>query len=66
MLDTTKGGTLNGSAISLPGGITALSAPYAPTTSSFDSASAAEGYAYDVANSGACPGTTSIPSSSRT
>jgi len=52
MLDTTKGGTLNGSAISLPGGITALSAPYAPTTSSFDSASAAEGYAYDVANSG--------------
>jgi hypothetical protein len=55
MLDTTKGGTLNGSAISLPGGITALSAPYAPTTSSFDSASAAEGYAYDVANSGALP-----------
>jgi hypothetical protein len=41
-LNTTKGGTLNGSAMSLPGGITALSAPYAPTTSSFDSASAAE------------------------
>jgi hypothetical protein len=55
MLDTTKGGTLNGSAMSLPGGITALSAPYAPTTSSFDTASAAEGYAYDVAHSGALP-----------
>ena len=55
MLHTTKGGTLNGSTMALPGGITALSAPYAPTTSSFDSASAAEGYAYDVAHSGALP-----------
>ena len=55
MLDTTKGGTLNGSMMSLPGGITALSAPYAATTNSFDSASAAEGYAYDVAHSGALP-----------
>jgi hypothetical protein len=55
MLDTTKGGTLNGTTIPLPGGITALSAAYAATTSSFDSASAAGGYAYDVANSGALP-----------
>jgi hypothetical protein len=55
MLDTTHGGTLNGSVMALPGGITALSAPFAPTTSSFDSASAAEGYAYDVAHSGALP-----------
>jgi hypothetical protein len=55
MLDTTKGGTLSGTAMALPGGITALSTPYAPTTSSFDSATAAEGYAYDVAHSGALP-----------
>jgi hypothetical protein len=54
-LDTKKGGTISGTAMGLPGGSTALAAPWVPSTASLASADAAAAYAYDIANSGALP-----------
>jgi hypothetical protein len=55
MLDSNHDGTLNGSGMGLPGGVTALTAPFAPSTTTLSTASAADAYASDVAHSGALP-----------
>jgi hypothetical protein len=55
MLDSSANGTLGGSVMGFPGGATKLSAPWIAATTALATASAAEGYAYDVAHSGALP-----------
>jgi hypothetical protein len=55
MLDSAKSGTLTGTAMTLPGGAKALTAPFDPTTTSIPTMSAADAYAWDVAHSGARP-----------
>jgi hypothetical protein len=55
VLDSNHDGTLNGSAMGLPGGATALTAPWDPSTTALATASAAAGYAYDIVHSGALP-----------
>jgi Bacterial TSP3 repeat len=55
MLDSSKSGSLGGSVMGFPGGATKLSAPWIASTTALATASAAEGYAYDVVHSGALP-----------
>jgi hypothetical protein len=55
LLDANKNGALNGSALALGGGATALSSPWAATTSSLSGQSASSGYSWDVANVGDLP-----------
>jgi hypothetical protein len=54
MLDSNKDGTLNGSAVS-PSGVKVLSSPWASTTKSLTTLSAAAAYSNDVSNSGDQP-----------
>ena len=54
-LDSNKNGTLDGAALGVGGGATALSAPWSSTTASIPATSAAAAYAYVVANAGAYP-----------
>lgn len=54
-LDSSKDGVLNGSALALGGGGVALSAPWASTTGSLTSGSAASAYSFVIANVGALP-----------
>jgi hypothetical protein len=53
-IDNNKDGTLSGTTI-VAMGSTALTAPWAPTTTSLATATAAQAYAYDVAHAGALP-----------
>jgi hypothetical protein len=54
LLDSNNDGTLNGSSTS-PSGVTVLSSPWASTTSSLTTLSAANAYANDIVYSGALP-----------
>jgi len=54
-LDSNKNGVIDGKALAIGGGATALSAPWSPTTSSIPTSSAANAYSYVVANAGAQP-----------
>lgn len=55
LLDSSKDGVLNGSALALGGGAVALSAPWASTTSSLASSSATSSYSFVILNVGALP-----------
>ena len=55
MLDSSNSGMLTGSVMGLPGGATALTAPWTASTTSLATASAAGGYAWDVTYAGALP-----------
>jgi hypothetical protein len=55
ILDGDKNGSLGGTTLGLGGGATALSAPWASTTTAIATQSAAKAYAYDVANAGDLP-----------
>jgi hypothetical protein len=55
LLDSGRSGALTGTAMGLPGGAKALTAPWAPTTDSIPTMSAADAYAWDVAHAGALP-----------
>jgi hypothetical protein len=54
-LDSNRDGALNGAALGLPGGATALSAPWSPTTNSIVTSDATTAYTNDVTRSGALP-----------
>jgi hypothetical protein len=54
-LDSNKDGSLNGSALGVGGGATALTAPWSSTTASIPASSAAAAYASVVAGVGAFP-----------
>lgn len=55
LLDSNKNGALDGSALGLGAGATALSSPWAPTTGSLSGQSASSAYSWDVANVGDLP-----------
>ncbi|GIH18808.1 hypothetical protein Raf01_69800 [Rugosimonospora africana] len=55
LLDSNRDGSLNGSALGLGGGATALSSPWSPLTAGIPAVSAASAYANVVAHSGAMP-----------
>jgi len=55
LLDGNADGSLNGSTLGVGGGATALSSPWAPTTASIPTVSAATAYANVLARSGALP-----------
>jgi len=55
ILDSDKNGSLGGSALGLGGGATALSSPWAPTTTSIATQSAHSAYTWDLANAGDLP-----------
>jgi hypothetical protein len=55
LLDSSNSGTLTGTAMGLPGGAVALTAPWAPTTPSIPTMTAADAYAWNVTHSGALP-----------
>jgi hypothetical protein len=55
LLDSNKNGSLDGSALGLGGGATALSSPWASTTGSLSGQSASSAYSWDVANVGDLP-----------
>lgn len=55
LLDSNKNGTLDGSALGLGAGATALSSPWASTTGSLSGQSASSAYSWDLANVGDLP-----------
>ncbi|MER7281780.1 RICIN domain-containing protein [Dactylosporangium sp. NPDC000244] len=55
VIDSNKDGALNGSALGLGGGATALSSPWSATTNGIPATSAATAYANVVAKAGALP-----------
>lgn len=55
LLDANRNGAVDGSALALGGGATALSAPWAPTTASIATQSAHSAYTWDALNSGDLP-----------
>jgi len=54
LLDSNNDGTLNGSAVS-PSGVTVLTSPWASTTNSLTTMTAAQAYTYVLANAGDLP-----------
>ncbi|KAH8668473.1 polysaccharide lyase family 1 protein [Xylariales sp. PMI_506] len=54
-LDSNKDGTLNGAAYNTVGSAVVLSSPWYPTSAGLASLSAADAYAYVIANAGASP-----------
>jgi pectate lyase len=55
LIDADRNGSLNGSSLGLGGGATALSSPWASTTSSIATQSASSAYSWDLANVGDLP-----------
>jgi hypothetical protein len=55
VLDSNLDGTLNGAALGLGGGATALTSPWSTTTAAIPARTAAAAYSYDLANAGALP-----------
>ncbi|WP_433058646.1 RICIN domain-containing protein [Dactylosporangium sp. CS-033363] len=55
VIDSNRDGVLNGSALGLGGGATALSSPWSATTGAIPATTAAAAYANVVANAGALP-----------
>lgn len=55
LLDPDRNGSLGGSALALGGGATALGSPWASTTNSIATQSAASAYSWDLANAGDLP-----------
>jgi hypothetical protein len=54
-IDKTRDGVLNGTALGVGGGATALTSPWSPATRSIPARSAADAYAYVIAHAGALP-----------